>query len=146
MVFQGKRYGLARLGFGLNDVPQIMKTIISAVLSQEEMVKKVTSAYLDDIYINKDVSPKSHIQVKFAQFGLDCKDPEQLEYIASVLGVDVKWEEDNRQCKWVSLVPGIPEVLTRWRLWRTSCFEWACGWKATLCIMCNQEEVYQPSR
>ena len=35
-------------------------------------------AYLNDIYINKDVSQASHIWAKLAQFGLDCKDPEQL--------------------------------------------------------------------
>ena len=55
---------------------QIMKTIISTVLSQEKRVEKVTLVYLDEIYINKNVSPVSHIQAKFAQFGLDCKDPE----------------------------------------------------------------------
>ena len=62
VVFCGKRYCLTRLGFGLNVVPQIMKTIVSAVLSQEE----VTSAYLDDIYINKDISPALHIWAKLA--------------------------------------------------------------------------------
>ena len=61
VVLHGKRYSLTRLGFSLNVVLQIMKTIVSAVLSQEKMVIKATSMYLDNIYINEDVSPALHI-------------------------------------------------------------------------------------
>ena len=59
MVFRGKRYYLTRQSFGLNVVPLIMKAIVSLVLSQEDTVKKTTSAYLDDIFIY-DVSPVWH--------------------------------------------------------------------------------------
>ena len=59
VAFRGKRYCLTRLGFALNDAPQIIKTIFGAVLSQDEMVEKVTSAYLEDIYINEDISHAS---------------------------------------------------------------------------------------
>ena len=90
MAFLGKRYCLTRLDFGLNVAPQIMKTIISAVLSQEEVVEKATSAYFNDIYINKDVKLALHIQVKLTQFGLNCKDPEQLEDRTLILGLDVR--------------------------------------------------------
>ena len=61
VVFCGKRYCLIRVGSSLNVVPQIMKTIVSVVLSQEETVKKAMSVYLNDIYINEDVGPVSHI-------------------------------------------------------------------------------------
>ena len=114
VVFHSKRYGLTRLGFGLNVMPQIMKTIISAVFSQEETVEKATLAYLSDIYINKDVSPVSHIQAKLAQFGLDCKDPEWLEDRTCILGLEVSGEEGILRWKWGSVVLGISEVLTRW--------------------------------
>ena len=76
---------LTRLGFSLNVAPQIIKIIISAVLSQEKMVKKVMWAYLDDIYINEDVSPTSHIQAKLVQFGLIWKDPEWREDVVHIL-------------------------------------------------------------
>ena len=56
VVFHGKRYCLTKLGFSLNVTLQIMKNIVSTVLSQEEMVEKSTLAYLNDIYINEDVS------------------------------------------------------------------------------------------
>ena len=52
--------------------------------------EKVMSAYLDDIYINKDVSSVLHIHTKLAQFSLDCKDPEWLKDGVCVLGLDVK--------------------------------------------------------
>ena len=112
VMFCGKRYCLTRLGFGLNVTPQIMKTIVSAVLSQEETVEKSTLAYLNDIYINQAVSPVLHTWVKLAQFGLDCKDSEWLEDRAWVLGLDIRWEESTLKWKQKSVVPGIPEVHT----------------------------------
>ena len=113
VVFHCKKYCLTRLGFGLNVVPQIMKTIVSAVLTQEETVEKAMSAYLDDIYINEDVSPALHIQAKLAHFGLDCKDPEWLEDRAHIVGLDNRGEEDTLQWKRGSVVPGIPKVLIK---------------------------------
>ena len=56
-----------------------MKAIISAVLLQEEAVSCTASAYIDDIYVNEDVVPATHVREHLAQFGLKCKDPELLE-------------------------------------------------------------------
>ena len=39
VVFAGRRYCLTRLGFGLTVAPQVMKTIVNAVLSQQETIK-----------------------------------------------------------------------------------------------------------
>ena len=72
-MFAGRRYSLTRLVFGLNMPPQIMKTIIGVVLSQEEKVKEGVSAYLDDIYVNEDIVLWLHVEMKLAQFGLICK-------------------------------------------------------------------------
>ena len=55
-----------------------MKVIVSMVLLQEEAVGCTASAYIDDIYINEDV-PATHIREHQAKFGLECKDPEQVE-------------------------------------------------------------------
>ena len=46
-VFRGQKCWLTRLGFGLNVESQILKNIVSAVLSQEKTVKKVPLAYFD---------------------------------------------------------------------------------------------------
>ena len=102
VVFHGKRYWVS----ALNVVLQIMKTIIRAVFPQEEMVEKAISMYLNDIYINKDVSLALHIQVKLAQFGLDCMAP-------CILSLDVSGDEGLVQWKRESVVPGISEVLTK---------------------------------
>lgn len=47
VLIKGKRYCLMQLGFRLNFAPFIMKAII--VMSQNVSIKKVTSAYIDDI-------------------------------------------------------------------------------------------------
>ena len=113
VMFKGRRYCLTRLGFGLNVAPQIMKTIISAVLSQEEAVERATSAYLDDIYVNEGIVPASRVQAKLAQFGLICKDPERLEDGARVLGLDVRGEHGILKWRRGSAVPDVPSVVTR---------------------------------
>ena len=69
-----------------------MKTIVNAVLSQQETIKEGTSAYLDDIYVNEDVVSSSRVRSKLAGFALICKDPERLEDGARVLGLNVRQE------------------------------------------------------
>ena len=39
-----------------------MKAIVNTVLSQEEAVGHVASAYIDDIYVNKDVVPTTCVR------------------------------------------------------------------------------------
>ena len=56
-----------------------MKAIVSAVLSQEEAVGCAASAYNDNIYVNEDVMPTTHVREHLVQFGLKCKDLERLE-------------------------------------------------------------------
>ena len=63
----------------------IIKAIVSAVLSQEEAVRHAASAYIDNIYVNKDVMPATHFREHLARFGLEYKDPERLEDGARVL-------------------------------------------------------------
>ena len=76
MKIGGQRYCLTRLGLGLNVAPLIMKAIVSTVLSQEEAVGHVASAYIDDIYVNEEVMPTTHVREHLARFGHKCKDPE----------------------------------------------------------------------
>ena len=74
MKISRQRYCLIHLGFGFNVAPLIMKTIVSAVLSQEEALGHVASAYIDDIYVNKDFMPVTRVREHLARFGLECKD------------------------------------------------------------------------
>ena len=72
----GQRYYLPCLGFGFNVAPHIMKAIVRAVLLQKEAVGHAASAYINDIYVNEDVMPVTHVKERQARFGLECKDPE----------------------------------------------------------------------
>ena len=93
------RYCLTRLRFGLNVVPLVMKAIVSAVLSQEEAVERTASAYINDIYVNENVVPVTHVREHLAQFGLKCKDLEQLKDGARVQGLAVGMERGELQWK-----------------------------------------------
>ena len=65
VVFRNKRYCLTRLGFGLNVAPMIMKSVVSAVIDQDELVKKGTSAYVDDIFVDKSVVSLDYVKGHF---------------------------------------------------------------------------------
>lgn len=88
-IFYGKMYYLTRLGFGLNVAPQIMISIVRAVLSQEEVIKKASSAYLDDVYINEDVIPTSRVAEYLPLLSPMMNDPKHLTDGVRVLGLTV---------------------------------------------------------
>ena len=69
-----------------------MKTIVNTVLTQDEVINKTTSMYIDDIYINKNIASSLHVQAKLAAFALICKNPEYLENGIKVLGLKVQQE------------------------------------------------------
>ncbi|KHJ40403.1 hypothetical protein D918_09544 [Trichuris suis] len=54
-MFKGGKYCLNSLGFGLNVAPLVMTTVLNHVLSLDPVVRKGTSAYIDNIFINEDV-------------------------------------------------------------------------------------------
>ena len=94
VIFKGRRYCLTRLGFGLNVALLIMKVIIKTVLKQDELMKRATSAYVNDIYINEDMPSANEIESRLESFSLSSKDPTQLRNGAVVLGLKV-WRELN---------------------------------------------------
>ena len=110
---KGQRYCLTRLGFGLNVAPQIMRSIVKAVIGQDDTVSRATSSYVDDIFVNESVCSAAQVKTHLERFGLTCKSPEQLSSGARVLGVYV-WEERGK-LRWRrdSERPKVPNVLTR---------------------------------
>ena len=72
------------------------------------------SAYIDDIYINEDVMPVTHVREHLARFGLECKDPERLEDGTRVLGLAVAMEHGKLQWKQGSMVPDTPDIVMQW--------------------------------
>ena len=89
MKIKGQRYCLTRLRFGLNVAPQIMRSVVKAVIGQEETVNCATSSYVDDIFVNESVCSAAQVKTHLELFGLTCMDLEQLSSGARVLGVYV---------------------------------------------------------
>ena len=109
---KGQRYCLTRLGFGLNVAPQIMRSIVKAVIRQNETVSHATSSYVDEIFVNESVRSAAQVKMHLERFGLTCKNLEQLSSGARVLGVYV-WEEHGK-LRWRcdGERPKVPNVLT----------------------------------
>ena len=113
VILEGKRYCLSRMDFGLNVAPSIMRAIVEATLSKDNEVRLATSAYIDDVFINKDIVSATRVRQHLANFGLASKEPERLQNGARVLSLTVRevgkmltWERGNE-------VPSVPQVLTR---------------------------------
>ena len=113
VIIKGKQFCLTRQGFGLNVVPLVMKAIITEIRSQDQEIKSATSAYVDDFFIDKSRVSSVRMRQRFADYGLVCKDHEQLRNRAKVMGLQV-WEE-NDSLRW-KRGSKAPEILVRRRL------------------------------
>ena len=96
MRFKGQRYCKSRLKFGQNIVPLIMRSVLEAVLAQNKMIRRVTSAYIADMTIMK----KWHLwklQKYLKRYGLLARIQRGCKTLP-VFGLEV-WEEDS-QLRW----------------------------------------------
>ena len=84
--FEGDYYMLRRLGFGLNCAPEIMKAVVSKVLSLDENIFKATDHYYDDIIIDLNIVSVEKVKEHLLRFGLATKPAESL-CSAKVLGL-----------------------------------------------------------
>lgn len=119
VMFQGKRFCLTRLGFGLSIAPLVMKAVLAAALAQDDKVDQATSPYVDDILVNESILPADAVRAHLLKFGLECKPAERLANGARVLGLKV-WGEpgQNDSCNRLSWgrgneLPDVPTLLTR---------------------------------
>ena len=78
VIFRGQRYSLTRLGFGLNVAPRVMKSVLTAVLTQDKTVDRATLSYLYDIFMNEDVVSVQCAANHLLRYALECK-PAELE-------------------------------------------------------------------
>ena len=95
VIFRGQRYCLTRLGFGLNVAPNVMKSVLTAVLTQDETVDRATSSYLDDIFVNEDVVFIQCVENHLLRYGIECKPAEHVADGTRVLGLDVWGSEES---------------------------------------------------
>ena len=105
--YEGQRYCLTRLGFGLNVAPRIMTKILKKVLSLDKFVESGTDSFIDDIIVNNNIVSSCRVQELLKKYGLDSKLPEKLVG-GRVLGLrvykqcnQVRWKRDN--------IPKVPE-------------------------------------
>ncbi|XP_065675760.1 uncharacterized protein LOC136091968 [Hydra vulgaris] len=118
--YEGQRYCLTRLGFGLNVAPRIMTKILKKVLSLDKFVESGTDSFIDDIIVNNNIVSSCRVQELLKKYGLDSKLPEKLVG-GRVLGLrvykqcnQVRWKRDN--------IPKVPEG----KMTRRQIFSW-CG-------------------
>lgn len=113
VIFRGQRYCLTRLGFGLNVAPSVMKSVLTAVLTQDETVDRATSSYLDDIFVNEDVASVQCVENHMLRHGLECKPAERVADGARVLGLEVWGERGELRWKRNNAFDEVPDTLTR---------------------------------
>lgn len=77
--FQGKRYWLTRLGFGLNCAPRIMTRVLREVLEQNAVINAATEPYIDDILVDENLVAAEVLVNHLKAFGLTAKAPEGLD-------------------------------------------------------------------
>ena len=63
VVIQGRRYCLMCLGFGLNMVHMMMKAIV-----EKDNIKKATSVYIQDIFVNENIMLVTYIKEQLLHF------------------------------------------------------------------------------
>jgi len=101
VVFNGTKYCLTRLGFGLNCAPKIMTSILRKVFSLDPEINAAVDSYIDDIVVNTDMVSCERVLEHLRRNGLEGKKPETLEG-SRVLGLKVEtteeglvWRRDN---------------------------------------------------
>ena len=92
VLVDGKRYCLARLGFGLNVAPSVMKTVLETISKQDKKVEDAVSFYLDDVLVNEEVLSTEAVAAHLGAYGIDCKTPARVKEGSMVLGLRVDGE------------------------------------------------------
>ncbi|XP_043240252.1 uncharacterized protein LOC122390888 [Amphibalanus amphitrite] len=103
VVFQGRRWCLSRLGFGLSLAPMVMRKVLEMALKRDPRVHTATSPYVDDILVNENIATALEVKGHLEALGLTCKSPEKVSEGARVLGIRVWgerqglfWKRDNQ--------------------------------------------------
>ena len=101
------------MGFGLNVAPSIMQTIVDAILTKHKHIKWATSAYIDDVYVDKSIVPAACVKEHLCSFGLLSKELERLQDGVQVLGLQVWGEDKSLYWRRGNKILDIPHVVLR---------------------------------
>lgn len=103
VIFEGKRYCLMHMGFGLNVAPSIIQGIVDAALLKGDTIQQATSTYIDNVFINKNIASAASVRQHLVNFGLVSKVQEWLQGDPWVLGLKIlgecnmlKWKRGNK--------------------------------------------------
>lgn len=132
VVFQGKRYCLTRLGFGISIAPMVMKRILSIVLQADPTIDSSTFPYLDDILVNESIASAESVAKHLSMYGLIAKPIERVSTGTRLLGINVWKEKSGLFWRRENEIPELADRLTRREV-----FSWCgkltshlpvCGW------------------
>lgn len=87
-----------------------MSAIMNVVMSQDKEIRRATSSYIDDVYVNENVVSSTRVKEHLERFVLVCKATEPLQDGANVLGLPVS--NDGDKIRW-SRGSDVPEVIIR---------------------------------
>lgn len=132
VVWQGRRWCLTKLGFGMSLAPLVMKKVLSMALSWDKTIESATSPYVDDILVREDVVSAGVVKTHLEQHGLVCKPAERIPDGARVLGLRVWGERQGLFWRRETRDIEMPSKLTRRSVFSicgrlTSHFP-VCGW------------------
>ena len=145
VMFKSKRYCLTRLGFGFNVAKMIIKSV-SAIVEQDDNVKKGVLIYVDNIFVDENVVNMEYVRKHFSIYGLKSKDGERIDgsgvrvfgLTAKKVGGKLMWLRDN----WLE---EIPRKLSR-RAVFPICGQFVshlpvCGWLRVVCSIIERKVV-----
>ena len=112
-MLKGHRYCFMRLGFGLNVVPLIMRSIMNSVISQDTAIQRARFWFIDDVFINTHLASPGKVKEHLAKFELACKTPERLQEGAEVLWLDVQSDGGRLRWTWRVTTPDSLPVITQ---------------------------------
>lgn len=78
IIFHGERFCLTRLGFGLNVTSLIPKSVLNAVLANNDVIRRATSLYVDDMLMDEDIVPVEKVIAQLSNFHVVCKPAQRL--------------------------------------------------------------------
>ena len=96
-----------------------MQTIVDAILTKDKRIQRATSAYIDDVYVDKSIVPAAHVKEHLCSFSLLSKELERLQDGLQVWGEDnsLYWRRGNK-------IPDMPRDGTY--------FHYAANWLGTV--------------
>ena len=87
--------------------------LVDAILTKDKRIQQVTSAYIDDVYVDESTVPTVRVKEHLYSLGLLSKELERLQDGARVLGLQVWGENNSLYWRRGSKIPDMPCIITQ---------------------------------